>query len=274
MTHTNASRNGASIDDLIKYSSLDDPLKESWLWAQALGLAVAIAVFESIVFSVSNVVVIAYSFIMAKLCATEFDLSAFSSWQETTGFISIITGLTVAIAAAFFKMWFSTRYGSSAVTRNVHLALDLEEAAKLCLSALPPEVRLRHSVPAQGQVAVDAKFERSIFCTRHLIIRAIFVDTNETAVIINALPVLNAQWGLLSAFFCDYGRNREQAEDVVNALRPYMAGSRRRRHASQKRKMANKRRHEQVLREAPPQLGLEGHKLSERSPMVLRPIGQ
>ncbi len=273
MNNTNASQTWSSIDGLLQYCNQDDPLKEVWLWAQVIGLTIAIAVSECILFSISNGLVITYSAIMTRLCCMDFDLNAFSAWQDAATSISMITGLTVAVAAAFYKLWLTAHFGSAAVKRNLHLALNLEDTAKLCLSLLPPDVRLRRGTPVEGQLTVSVQLESSNICTRHLIVRTLFVDTNETAVIINAVPVLNGQWGLLSAFFSDFGRNKEQVESIVDVLKPYMARSRRRRESSGKRKTGKVQSQDQILREAPPRFFEKNKGLNEKSHVARRTIG-
>jgi hypothetical protein len=244
----------SSINSLLAYCNQDDPLKEFWLWAQAIGLAGAITVIEFSFLSIFNLVVISYTAIMAKLCSMEFNLNPFTAWQDNVGSISLITGLTIASSAAFLKLWLVAYFGSAAVKRNVHLALGLEDTVRLCLSLLPPDAVLRRGVPVGGQLTLNVQLGRSGICTRHLVIRTLYVDTDETAVMIDAVPVLNSQWGLLSAFFTDFGRNREEVENFLMVLRPYMSNMRRRLPSSVRKKAAKGPSQEQILKEAPPTL--------------------
>jgi hypothetical protein len=246
--------NSQTIKSLIAYCNQDDPLKEFWLWAQTAGLAIAIAVFECSLFSISNLVVITYTAVMTKLCFMEFNLSEYSAWQDAAGSISLISGLVVALGAAFAKLWLVAIYGSAAVKRNVHLALSLEDTAQLCQSLLPPDASLARGVPVAGQVTLHVELGRSSICTRHLVIRVLSIDSEETAVMIDAVPMLNGQWRLLSAFFSDFGRNKEQVETILSELRPYMSNTRRCVASSTRKKVVKTISYEQVLRESPPRL--------------------
>jgi len=246
--------NAPTINDLLKYCNQDDPLKEFWLWAQTAGLCIAIAVFECTLFSISNFVVITYTAIMTKLCCMEFNLSEYTAWQDAASSISLISGLVIALGASFIKLWLGAYYGSAAVKRNLHLALGLEETAKLCLSFLPPEARMKKGVPVAGQITLHVELDRSSVCTSYLVIRALAIDSEETAVMIDTVPILNGQWHLLSAFFSDFGRNRDEVENILSGLRPYMSNARRRRASTGKKVGVKVISHEQALRESPPHL--------------------
>jgi hypothetical protein len=245
----------SSIGDVLACCSQDDPLKEGWLWAQTAGLAIAIAVFECGFFSIANVVVVTYTAIMTKLCFMEFNPNAYTAWQDTACAISLISGVAIAFGAAFQKLLRSSQYGSAAVKRNVHLALGLEDTTRLCLSLLPQGATLQRGVAAGGeQVTLHVQLGRSCISTRHLVIRIIFINTNETAVLINAVPVLNGSWGLLSAFFSDTGRNKEHVASILSDLLPYRSHSRPRAAATARKKAKAFPSTEQILREAPPRL--------------------
>lgn len=251
------------LEDLVAYCGKDDPLKEMWLWAQAMGLAITIAMAGGALLSISNVLVTTYTAVMSKLCAIDFSLSSFNAWQEFAGNATIYCGLAVGAGAIFAKLWLNACHGSPVVKRNIQLALGLEDAAKLCQNVLPPYLEKQKRV-SSDKVIIHIVLSRSRICTRHMIIKAVYADKDHTSLFIDTLPLMNGPLDMLSALYSDFGENKNEAEGLISDLQPYKANSSRRNAGREGRKKRNAISHEQVMREAPPKLSRAERELIER----------
>jgi len=241
----------------------DDHLKEGWLWAQAVGVAIATAILGSVLLSISNFVVISYTGVMARICALEFDLTAYTAWQENAGAIACSVGLAVACLGVFCKLWLSACYGSAVVKKRWLLALDSEESIDLCQSLLPSEASIVDNFPKKGMVTLHLNLGQTKFTMRHAVLRVIPVDDSETEVLLDVIPELKGQWGLVSAFFSDFGANREQAEIIHCGMLPYLANARKRPLTRKPRKGLYQPTRDDVQREAPPKLVLTASEMTD-----------
>jgi hypothetical protein len=252
-------KNG-SRSDFLAYCNLEDPLNERWLWAQATGLALSIAIFVATILSFTNILVMAYTAVMAKICNTEFRLDYFNCWQDNASSLALIAGAIIAVGASFLRVWLGASFGSPSIKRSIRLALNIEDTLSLCRSLSPIDTTLSKDVSNRGKITLHTIMGRSFFSTRHLVLRIVAIDANETAVIIQAAPLLNNQLQLLSAFFCDFGVNRQQVASIVQDLKPYML-EKRQSEAEDEASATNIPTDEKVLREAPPKLGKPKNKL-------------
>jgi hypothetical protein len=212
-----------STRNLIIYCNQSDPLNESWLWAQTIGLALAIAVTICTLLSACNCIVISYSLIMARLSLMDLDPSSFAPWQEYSSTCAISTGVIIATLAVILRLWLRASYGPAVIKRRLRLALTPEEAARLCLSLLPEGCRQNTSTSKKGLPTMHVLLSHSALCSRHLLIRVIPEDSGETSVLIDVVPVLNGPFSLLSAFICDSGHNKAQAAMIIASLKAHMS---------------------------------------------------
>ncbi len=210
----------AALPSSTKMRNLCHPNNDVRTPVQAFCLFIIVGVVSFILFSISDVLTEAASFI-----GTGFwnDTLGTEDWNRSTVFAAFVSSSTILTLTILGKVYLRSKFGPPAYGHSFVVDLPQRFAIPLCQNYMTELVEDdAWLLDTDGRRIIGLMSESSHSST-YVEVTTIAIEQERTVIVLRAATVPTGRAALLSGFFCDFGKCREAACRMMEIFSSYIS---------------------------------------------------
>ncbi len=214
------SRFYAALPSSKKMKNLCHPNNDLHTSLQAFCLFTVVGIVSFILFSISDVVAEAVSFI-----GTGFfnDTLGTEDWMRSTIFAAFVSTSTLLSLTIFGKVYLRSKFGPPAYSHSFVVDLPQKFAVPLCQNYMTELVADNAWLLDTDGKRIIGLMNETCRSSTYVELTTMAIEQERTVIVVRAATVPTGRAALLSGFFCDFGKCREAACSMMEIFSSYIS---------------------------------------------------